>query len=123
MEDDKSHMKTLLKPAEAAALLGVSLRTVYLWCELGLIEGININGKSLRIFSQSLSKLNNNHTRGGKAEVSPPVVDFIRQHRMTNERQYLVRHRRCCRSVHFQWALSEVSGKNLSRLFGGLSVT
>jgi hypothetical protein len=56
MEDDTSHMKTLLKPAEAAALLGVPLRTVYLWCELGLIEGININGKSLRIFSRSLSK-------------------------------------------------------------------
>ncbi len=56
MEDDDSHIKTLLKPASAAALLGVPLRTIYLWCELGLIEGININGKSLRIFSQSLSK-------------------------------------------------------------------
>jgi excisionase family DNA binding protein len=73
MEDDKSHMKTLLKPAEVAALLGVSLRTVYLWCELGLIEGININGKSLRIFSQSLSKKleKQPHKRGESGSESP----------------------------------------------------
>ncbi len=56
MEGDKSHARTLLKPAEAAARLGVPLRTVYLWCELGVIDGININGKSLRIFSASVSK-------------------------------------------------------------------
>ncbi len=56
MEGDRSHRKTLLKPAEAAARLGVPLRTVYIWCELGVIEGININGKSLRIFYESVSK-------------------------------------------------------------------
>jgi excisionase family DNA binding protein len=57
MEDDVLQRKTLLKPREVAARLDVPLSTIYVWYQLGKIEGVSVNGRSIRIFSESLRKL------------------------------------------------------------------
>jgi hypothetical protein len=53
---DKLPRKTLLRPQEVAGFLSVSLRTVYRWYEMGIIEGARIN-RSLGIFRESVVKL------------------------------------------------------------------
>jgi excisionase family DNA binding protein len=50
----ESRAKTFLRPREASAYTGVPLGTIYSWYAAGKINGINVNGKSLRIFSKSL---------------------------------------------------------------------
>jgi hypothetical protein len=54
MKPDKLQGKTLLRPGEAAVRFNVPLATIYVWYQLGKIDGINVNGKSLRLFSKSL---------------------------------------------------------------------
>jgi len=46
--------RSLLKVSEASARFNVALRTIYFWYRKGKIDGINVNGKCLRIFSASL---------------------------------------------------------------------
>jgi hypothetical protein len=48
--------QTLMRPSEAAAHFDVPLRTIYFWYRVGKIDGINVNGKCLRIFSKSLQE-------------------------------------------------------------------
>jgi len=55
MEDRSGYDKTLIKATEAANRFNVPLSTIYTWHQMGKIEGVKLNGKSLRIFSQSLS--------------------------------------------------------------------
>jgi hypothetical protein len=59
MEGSECGQKTLLKPSEAAARFQVPVGTIYTWYALGKIDGINLNGKTLRIFSRSLLELLN----------------------------------------------------------------
>lgn len=47
--------KTYLTPGEVARFFTVSKRTIYLWCELGELESIKINGV-LRIHRISIIK-------------------------------------------------------------------
>lgn len=54
MEDRYTHDKTLIKATEAADRFNVPLSTIYTWHQMGKIEGVKLNGKSLRIFSESL---------------------------------------------------------------------
>lgn len=53
-ESENIRKKTLLTPNQAAAYFKVPLRTIYVWYQLGKIDGINVNGKTLRLFSKSL---------------------------------------------------------------------
>ena len=48
--------KTFLKPSEASARFNVPLPTIYFLYRMGNIYGINVNGKCLRIFSESLQE-------------------------------------------------------------------
>ena len=57
MENRDQLHKTLLTPSEASARLNVPLRTIYFWHRTGRIKGVNVNGKCLRIFSESVSEL------------------------------------------------------------------
>ena len=50
--------RTLLKPSEVASFFNVSPKTVYLWHDMGRIEGIKIRA-SLRILAKSLKDLLN----------------------------------------------------------------
>lgn len=52
--DDLPH-KSLLRPEEVAGFLSVSLRTIYRWYEMGLIQGTRLN-RSVRIFRESVVK-------------------------------------------------------------------
>ncbi len=45
--------KKFLRPAEVAALLNVSAKTVYRWCDIGLIESVKLNG-SIRVLRDSV---------------------------------------------------------------------
>lgn len=49
--------KTFLRVDEVARFFDVSPKTVYTWCELGLLRACNINGNSLRIFRDSIIEL------------------------------------------------------------------
>lgn len=49
--------KTLLRVDEVARFFDVSPKTVYNWCDLGLVRACNINGKTLRIFRESLIEM------------------------------------------------------------------
>ncbi|MGD0230070.1 MAG: helix-turn-helix domain-containing protein [Syntrophorhabdales bacterium] len=40
--------RKLLKPAEVAAFLGVSAKTIYRWCDMGLMESVKLN-RSVRV--------------------------------------------------------------------------
>jgi hypothetical protein len=53
---DELHTQTLMRPSEAASLFNIPLRTIYFWYGAGKIDGINVNGKCLRIFSKSLQE-------------------------------------------------------------------
>ncbi len=55
MEDDELQQKTLLRPREAAAHFDVPLRTIYVWYQMGKIEGINMNGAGRSGYSARLS--------------------------------------------------------------------
>ena len=48
--------RTLLKPSQVASLFNVSPQTVYFWHRTGMIEGIKIGGRILRIFASSLEE-------------------------------------------------------------------
>ena len=48
--------RTLLKPVEVASLFNVSPQTVYLWHSMGMIGGVKIGGRILRIFASSLEE-------------------------------------------------------------------
>jgi excisionase family DNA binding protein len=48
--------RTLLRPSEVASFFNVSPKTIYLWHEMGRIEGIKIR-TTLRIFAASLKNL------------------------------------------------------------------
>jgi len=43
----------LLKAAEVAAYLGVSAKTVYRWCDMGLMESVKLN-RSIRVLRASV---------------------------------------------------------------------
>jgi len=43
----------LLKPVEVAVFLGVSAKTIYRWCDMGLIESIKLN-RSVRVLRASV---------------------------------------------------------------------
>jgi excisionase family DNA binding protein len=43
----------LLKPVELAVFLGVSAKTVYRWCDMGLMESVKLNG-SVRVLRNSV---------------------------------------------------------------------
>jgi excisionase family DNA binding protein len=45
--------RQLLRPTEVATFLGVSTKTVYRWCDMGLIESVKLNG-SIRVLRDSL---------------------------------------------------------------------
>jgi len=47
--------KTLIRPNEAAPFLGVSLSTVYRWCDCGELKAIKIRG-TRRILRESILK-------------------------------------------------------------------
>jgi transposase len=47
--------KTLLTAREVSRRFGISIRTVYTWYQLGKITGINLTGKCLRIYGDSLA--------------------------------------------------------------------
>ena len=57
MKDKELQQKTLLRPKEASERFSVPLSTIYLWFQLGKIDGVNVNGRSLRIFSKSLMEM------------------------------------------------------------------
>ena len=48
--------KVLLRPDEAARILGVSRRTVYYYCEYGILDAIKLRGP-LRIKAESIRRL------------------------------------------------------------------
>ena len=52
--DSELPVRTLLRPSEASARFNIPLQTIYFWYRMGNIEGINVNGRCLRIFSRSL---------------------------------------------------------------------
>lgn len=47
--------KAYLKPNEVAEHFKVSLRTVYYWCDLGLLESVKLNG-TVRVHKDSIRK-------------------------------------------------------------------
>ena len=50
---DDAPNKNLLKPVEVAALLRVSAKTIYRWCDMGLMESVKLNG-SVRVLRNSV---------------------------------------------------------------------
>jgi excisionase family DNA binding protein len=50
---DDMPRKRLLKAAEVAAYLGVSAKTVYRWCDMGLMESVKLN-RSIRVLRASV---------------------------------------------------------------------
>ncbi len=57
--------KRLLRVDEAARLLSVSRWTVYRWVEAGRLGGTRLGAGSLRIFSDTVAALINQHCVGG----------------------------------------------------------
>ena len=49
--------KTLLRVDEVSVFFNVSAKTVYNWCEMGLIKACNPSGGTLRIFRESIIEL------------------------------------------------------------------
>ena len=50
--DDMPNRK-LLRPVEVAIFLGVSAKTIYRWCDMGLMESVKLNG-SVRVLRASV---------------------------------------------------------------------
>ena len=48
--------KTLLRPAEVAVFLSVSLKTIYRWYRAGVLNGTKVNG-IVRIYRDSVLRL------------------------------------------------------------------
>ena len=53
VENENLPSKSLLKPHEVAAYFGVSQKTVYRWCDMGLIDCVKVGGV-VRIYQISL---------------------------------------------------------------------
>ena len=45
--------RQLLRPVEVAVFLGVSAKTIYRWCDMGLMESVKLNG-SVRVLRASV---------------------------------------------------------------------
>ncbi len=62
--------RKLLKPAEVAMLLSVSPKTVYRWCDMGLMDSMKLN-KTVRILRASVVKFlqDNFGEFGGSADL------------------------------------------------------
>ncbi len=50
---DEMPRRRLLKATEVAAYLGVSAKTVYRWCDMGLMESVRLN-RSVRVLRASV---------------------------------------------------------------------
>jgi len=50
--DDMPNRK-LLRPVEVAIFLGVSAKTIYRWCDMGLMESVKLN-RSVRVLRESV---------------------------------------------------------------------
>lgn len=74
MEGSEVDQKTLLRPSEASVRFQVPVKTIYIWYALGKIDGVTLNGRTLRIFSRSLRNLLNSrsHRKGMKRRAQPP---------------------------------------------------
>ena len=55
-DQDILEKKVLLRPDEAARILGVSRRTIYYYCDQGILEAIKLRGP-LRIKTESVRRL------------------------------------------------------------------
>lgn len=67
--------RTLLKPSEVAFRLDVSPQTVYFWHCVGVIEGVKIGGRTLRIFASSLEHMAS--MRGVNSSIDPDGVNRV----------------------------------------------
>jgi len=45
--------RKLLRPVEVAIFLGVSAKTIYRWCDMGLMESVKLN-RSVRVLRESV---------------------------------------------------------------------
>ncbi len=45
--------RQLLRPVEVAVFFGVSAKTIYRWCDMGLMESVKLNG-SVRVLRASV---------------------------------------------------------------------
>ncbi len=54
---DQILKKTLMKPREAALYLRISVNTLYMWLEVGKIEGVKVSRRCVRIRTDSLRKV------------------------------------------------------------------
>lgn len=59
--------QTLLKPSEASVRFNIPLPTIYFWYRVGTIDGVNVNGRCLRIYSASLQEFLGSRIPRGKA--------------------------------------------------------
>ena len=53
VENENLPSRTLLRPHEVAVYFGVSRKTVYRWCDVGLIDSIKVGGV-VRIYRKSI---------------------------------------------------------------------
>lgn len=56
--------KVYFRPDEVANYFSVSLRTIYYWCDMGIIESIKISG-SVRIHRGKIKEFEQNSNRFG----------------------------------------------------------
>ena len=68
--------RRLLKPGEVAAFLGVSAKTVYRWCEMGLMESIKLN-RSVRVLRASVLSFCLTTGAPASRRPSPSGRDFV----------------------------------------------
>jgi hypothetical protein len=67
--------RTLLRPSEASARFNIPLSTIYLWYQMGNIDGVKVNERCLRIFSKSLQEFLGSRISHGENLISPETVD------------------------------------------------
>jgi excisionase family DNA binding protein len=65
MEFNSLPQKTLLRPDEVALFLSVSLKTIYRWHDIGVIEGTRLR-RVLRIYRDSVVKWVEENRTGGE---------------------------------------------------------
>ena len=78
-------IKTFCTTREAATLLGVSVGTVQLWVESGLLKAWKTAGGHRRVMRDSVSALLHKEPASGASQVdlpSPPVLDAPEEHRL-----------------------------------------
>ncbi|CAF0700969.1 helix-turn-helix transcriptional regulator [Candidatus Methylacidithermus pantelleriae] len=63
-------MKKLLRPDEAAHLLGVSRWTIYRWVDEGRLRAAKVGPRSLRVLSESVEELIERNATGRRATAS-----------------------------------------------------